>query len=253
MRINSPIVSIVTPTFNREAYLPLIYSCILNQTYKDWEWIIVDDSAQPSQFIKSLKEPRINYQFLPSRINIGDKRNLCVDFAQGEFIVHFDDDEFYAPHYIDSMIKLLHHQKGDLLKLSAFFIYSTIYKKFAYWNLYEKTGIHYIWSPQPMVVGSIDNPNTDLTDNHLGYGFSYVYRKIVPQTIRFESTTFNEDAPFVKAAMALGFKTHLLADDIGLCIHVLHNHNSSKCFPQYVLPKPIVQRIFGILPIDIFN
>lgn len=250
--MNKPLVSIVTPTYNREEYLPLIYECINKQITDNWEWIIVDDSPQPSPFIESLNDPRIHYQFSASRMTIGDKRNLCSDLAKGEYIAHFDDDEYYAPHYIDSMIQLLQLQQGDILKLSGFFIYSKIYKKFAYWNLLEKTGIHYIWSPSSMIVGNIENTNTDLLDNHLGYGFSYVYKKIVAQTIRFESVSFNEDAPFIKAAMALGFKTQLLADDVGLCVHILHEHNTSKCFPQYVLPTPIVQRLFGPLPTRIF-
>ena len=251
--MNKPLVSIVTPTYNRAEFLPLIYECICNQTTTEWEWIIVDDSKEPSAFIQSLNHPQINYQFLHSRMTIGDKRNLCSDLANGEYIAHFDDDEYYAPHYVESMVKLLELQNGDVLKLSGFIIYSKIYKKFAYWNLLEKTGIHYIWSPEPMVVGTIENTNTDLLDVHLGYGFSYVYKRKVSQTIRFESTSFNEDAPFIKAAMALGFKTQLLGDDVGLCVHVLHHHNSSKCFPQYVLPTPIVKRLFNPLPNNIFN
>ena len=251
--MNKPSISIVTPTYDREEFLPLIYNCITQQTRSDWEWIIIDDSPEPSAFIQGLNNPKINYQFSNKRLTIGDKRNLCSDLARGEYIVHFDDDEYYAPPYIDSMVQLLELQGGDLLKLSGFFIYSKIYRKFAYWNLLEKTGIHYIWSPEAMVVGTIESTNTDLLDNHLGYGFSYVYKRIVSQTIRFESVSFNEDAPFVKAAMALGFNTQLLADDVGLCVHVLHNHNTSKCFPQYVLPAPLVRRLFTGLSSPIFD
>jgi len=243
-----PSISIVTPSFDREIFLPQIYECICKQTKTDWEWIVIDDSTEPSAFINSLSNPKINYIHSKTRLTIGDKRNLCTDLAKGEYIVHFDDDEYYAPHYIDSMIQLLKLQQADILKLSGFFIYSQIYRKFAYWNLLEKTGIHYIWSPEPMVVGTIVNENTDLIDVHLGYGFSYVYKKLVAQTIRFESISFNEDAFFIKAAIALGFKTQMLSDDVGLCVHVLHEHNTSKCFPQYVLPTPIVKRLFGNLP-----
>ena len=251
--MTSPRVSIVTPTYNREEFLPLIYECIINQTILDWEWIIIDDSRETSTFINSLNHPNIHYHFLSHRMTVGDKRNLCSDLARGEYIAHFDDDEYYAPHYLESMIKLLDLQNSDILKLSAFFIFSKIYHKFAYWNLLEKTGIHYIWSPEPMIVGSIEHTNTDLIDNHLGYGFSYVYKKLVSQTIRFESVSFNEDTPFIKTSMALGFKVQLLGDDVGLCIHILHQHNTSKCFPQYVLPSPIVKRLFGTLPESIFN
>jgi len=251
--MKTPSISIATPTYNREQFLPLIYKSIIQQTTPDWEWIIIDDSDRPSEFIKSLNSPNINYHHLSTRLSIGEKRNLCSELAQGKYIAHFDDDEYYAPHYLDSMIKLLELQQSDILKLSGFFIYSKIYHKFAYWNLLEKTGIHYIWSPEAMVVGTIEYANPDLMDNHLGYGFSYVYKRSVSQTIQFEPVSFNEDALFIKAAMNIGFKTQLLADDVGLCIHILHMHNTSKCFPQYILPTPIVKRLFSSLPIEIFN
>ena len=246
-------VSIVTPTHNREDYLPFIYKCITSQTHKDFEWIIIDDSDRPSHFIETLNDPRVTYRFEAKRMSIGEKRNLCVELARGEFIVHFDDDEYYAASYVESMIGLLRLQSSDVIKLSGFFIFSKIYNKFAYWNLLEKTGVHFVWSNEPMIVGVIENTNADMQDNHLGYGFSYVYKRKVAETVKFAHVSFNEDAPFIKAAMALGFKTDLLSDDVGLCIHVLHDQNTSKCFPQYVLPTPIVKRLFANLPAEWFK
>ena len=247
------LVSLVTPTYDRDAYLPLIHKCILNQTYTNWEWIVIDDSQEESAFMLGLNDPRIIYNYEGKRISIGEKRNLCSEIARGEFIVHFDDDEYYAPQYVDSMIQLLLLKSGDIIKLSGFFIFSKVYKQFAYWDLLRKTGIHYIWSSDPMVVGVIEDTNNDLQGNHLGYGFSYVYKKKVASLIKFEHVSFNEDRPFIESAMALGFKTHLLADDVGLCIHVLHDKNTSRCFPQYLLPTPIVHRLFLNLPQDPFR
>ena len=247
------LVSIVTPTYDRVAYLPLIYQCIVNQTYTRWEWIVIDDSPEENAFMLTLDDPRVIYKHECKRLSIGEKRNLCSQIAQGDFVVHFDDDEYYAPQYVDSMIQLLILKSSDIIKLSGFFIFSKIYKQFAYWDMLKKTGIHYVWSADPMVVGVIEDTNQDLQENHLGYGFSYAYKKNVASSIKFEDVSFNEDRPFIQAAISLGFKTQLLADDVGLCIHVLHEQNTSRCFPQYLLPTPIVNRLFINLPRDPFR
>lgn len=58
----SPIVSIITPTGNREAFLPAIWRCIQRQRVA-WEWLILDDSPQSSAFPSALAktDARVRY------------------------------------------------------------------------------------------------------------------------------------------------------------------------------------------------
>jgi hypothetical protein len=146
------------------------------------------------------------------------------------------------------MLELLQIKSADIIKLSGFYIFSQIYQKYAYWNLLEKTGFHMAWSTQPMTTGFIQDHQGQLDDNHLGYGFSYVFHKRVADSVKFKDVFFNEDAPFIKEAIAKGFNTQLMGDEAGLCIHVLHEHNTSQCFPQYLIPAHVMRHIFKSLP-----
>ncbi|WP_179404109.1 glycosyltransferase family 2 protein [Burkholderia guangdongensis] len=243
-----PLVSVVTPTYGRETMLPAAYRCFASQDVADSEWIVLDDSDTPSAFLASLDDPRVRYRHLPSRLTIGEKRNIANDMARADVIAHFDDDEYYAPHYLRTMLASMDSQQADFAKLSAFFLYSHVYRKFGYWDLLLKEGPHLRWSPAPMTVVTLEPGNGAFRDNHLGYGFSYCYRKSVWAGHPFPHQQFNEDGEFIVNAVARGTRVALLQDDAGLCVHVLHQSNTSICFPQYVIPDVLVQRLFPGMP-----
>lgn len=247
-----PLISVITPTFGREAMLPYAYRSFATQNIANLEWIVLDDSERPSIFMTSLNDSRVRYHYLQNRLAIGEKRNILIEMAKGEIIVQFDDDEYYAPHYIRAMLNILKNENADFVKLSSFFLYSKIYKKFGYWDLMQKYGYHSCWSAEPETISYIEQNNTSFANIHLGYGFSYVFTKSVWEKTPFEQVSFAEDGLFIRAAIANGFKTVLLNDDDGLCVHILHSFNMSKCFPQYVIPSTIVRKIFHDLPSEQF-
>lgn len=243
-RIDAPIVSVITPTWQREAMLPFAYRSFAQQDVGACEWIVIDDSAAPSAFMMSLNDPRVVYRHVSRRMSIGEKRNFAADLARADIIAHFDDDEFYAPNYLRTMLQQMKAAKADMIKLSAFFLYSRVYGKFAWWDTRRKSGLHFRWSPQPMTVLNFPTEHAAFADNHLGYGFSYVYTKRLWAAGPFEPKSFNEDGLFTLAACTRGENLLLLADDIGLCVHVLHAYNTSVSFPQYILPHALVARHF---------
>jgi hypothetical protein len=108
-----PFVSIVTPTFNRKDIFPL---AIRNWELFDYprekmEWIIVDDSDDPSQNLSDIlpKSKQIKYFKLQTtgRLSIGQKRNFGVKQAQYDYIAHLDDDDYFCPFSLRSRLGIL--------------------------------------------------------------------------------------------------------------------------------------------------
>ena len=103
-----PFVSIITPTFNRRPFIPIIKKCIDNQKYpKDKiEWIIVDDGTDKIEdLVKDI--PYVKYYKLEDKISLGKKRNLANSYATGDIIIYMDDDDYYPPeriiHAVDTL------------------------------------------------------------------------------------------------------------------------------------------------------
>jgi len=95
-----PLVSCIMPTHDRRPFVGRAIEHFLRQDYPHRELIIVDDGADAVRdLVPDLgsETPRIRYLRLESRRTLGAKRNLAGREAQGEVIVHWDDDDWMAP------------------------------------------------------------------------------------------------------------------------------------------------------------
>ena len=224
----------------------------MRQTVQDFEWLILDDSPAPSAFFMGLDHPRIRYQhYTGPRLTIGEKRNRLVRLAAGGTIVHFDDDDFYAPNYLEFMAARL--AKGaDAAKFSAFYVYGLFSEFLGYWDVPATRGLHYKLSAASGITitdfGPTDSPQ--LAAAQWGFGFCYAYRRSLWEKNPFPDQDLGEDRVFVEAARDAGFKLDIFPDTQGLALHIIRHDNISQCWPQYSLPNFLLTQIFGqdVLP-----
>lgn len=111
------LVSIVMPTRNRLHFLPEAIDSIQNQTYSNWELIVVDDDSSDGtkELITQManKDSRIIYFNKPLSSTLraatsglsSRARKLGTPLAKGEFIAYFDDDNLYYPHKIEELLR----------------------------------------------------------------------------------------------------------------------------------------------------
>ena len=249
----APSVSIITPTGRRDALLRLQHANVLRQTNQDFEWLILDDSPTPSSYFVGLDDPRIRYQhYSGPRLTIGEKRNRLIAAANATTIAHFDDDDFYTPHYLEFMIARLAHG-ADAAKFSGFFVYGLSSKFLGYWDVPATRGMHRQISSAPGIKFVDFGPTAPqlLEDSILGFGFSYVYRRALWEKVRFTDQNLSEDRIFLKAAHNSGFKLDIFPDTKGLALVITGGpDNISQCFPQYSLPSFMLVQLFGaeVLP-----
>jgi glycosyltransferase involved in cell wall biosynthesis len=240
-----PLVSIITPTLNRDEFLPQTWRWIQAQTYPNIEWLVLDDSPDPSRSLASLSHPRIRYEHVASRLTIGEKRNRLIAKARGVFITHFDDDDYYAPGFLEMMVSSLETHQADFVNLCSWYLFDVRHDLFGFWYLRQTTGLHYLCYADGLRLGQFTaQNNAPLLNNHLGYGFTYVYRRALWEANPFKAMDWGEDMQFVTAAAAR-FRLISLEDQTGLVLHVLHANSSSSCFPQYRLPPYLAESLFA--------
>ncbi len=99
------------PTYNRPAFVRQAAHYFLGQDYPNRELVVVDDSDRSVRELLP-RDPRIRYFRLHGGMSLGAKRNVAVARSRGEIIVHWDDDDWYAPCRIS-------YQVGSLLETGS--------------------------------------------------------------------------------------------------------------------------------------
>ena len=100
------LVSAICPTFNRRNLIKVAIASFLAQDWPEKEMVIVDDGQiSIADLIEDV--PGVRYVRPATRHTIGTKRNVACDAAQGEVIVHFDDDDWSAPIRIKDQVNRL--------------------------------------------------------------------------------------------------------------------------------------------------
>jgi glycosyltransferase involved in cell wall biosynthesis len=241
-----PAVSIISPSYNRQDLLRHQHALVLAQTVQDFEWLILDDSPAPSGYFAQLTDPRICYHHQTERQLVSIKRNWLCDRATAPVIAQFDDDDYYAPDYLATMLARLESTGADITKLSAWFVYSAQLGRLGYWDTANTLGLHFTFGPEKRLDAFVNNaPPENMKNNWLGYGFSYVFRKSMWEGAPFPQVQYASDYGFVAAGIAKGARFDHFADTGGLCLHVLRTDNMSKSFPQHLLPDFMLEKLFG--------
>ena len=104
-----PKVSVVIPTHNRASFLRSAIQSVLNQTFQDFEIIVVDDASEDEtpEVIQSFTDPRIQYVRHETNKGQGVTRNNGMSRVSGEYVAFLDDDDEWLPQKLEQQVSLL--------------------------------------------------------------------------------------------------------------------------------------------------
>ena len=111
-----PLISILLPTYNRAYVLGRTINNIIDQTWKNWELIVVDDNStdDTEKLVAGFKDKRIRY--IKHKTNKGEAaaRNTGGKIATGVFIANQDSDDLWEPTKLEEEISLLSNAPADV-------------------------------------------------------------------------------------------------------------------------------------------
>lgn len=106
-----PLVSVIIPTYNRKHTLKRCIDSVLNQTYRNFEIIIVDDCSTDStmEYVEAeygaITEINIVYVRNDNNLGAGISRNVGVSYANGEYIAFHDSDDEWSHDKLEKQMK----------------------------------------------------------------------------------------------------------------------------------------------------
>jgi len=105
--IRKPILSVTTPVYNGVDFITRCYNNLLLQTFKDWEWVIVDDGSTDgtAEAVKMISDDRISmFSYQPNK-GRGYARTKAVAQSRCEWVVIWDVDDMYFPDRLEEINK----------------------------------------------------------------------------------------------------------------------------------------------------
>jgi glycosyltransferase involved in cell wall biosynthesis len=124
----SPVVSILTPAWNRATYLERVWKALENQTFRDFEWVVANDGSNDGtrEVIQHLAESAtFPVILIDADKHIGKPRmdNELLNHARGEFILWNDSDDYLVPGALERLIEVWHtippEETADYIGLTA--------------------------------------------------------------------------------------------------------------------------------------
>ncbi len=167
------LVSIITPIYNSESFILETINSVLNQTYQNWELILIDDCSNDKtlQIVQPFLENQSKIKLLKNNTNLGAaiSRNKGIKAAQGDYIAFLDADDLWKPEKLEKQIAFMQtencevcfssynqiNEAGELLNIVVKALPVLSYKKLLKSNyIGNLTGIY-----NAKVLGKITSPN----------------------------------------------------------------------------------------------
>lgn len=150
MRPKEPTVSVIIPTYNRAHLITRSIKSVLDQTFQDFEIIIVDDASIDctESVIKNFKDPRIKYLKNETNKGAGASRNKGIKCSVGEYIAFHDSDDEWHPEKLEKQMDIFSKYGSK---------YDVVYTDML--RVYEDNTVKY-WHSPTMVYKKLINEDT---------------------------------------------------------------------------------------------
>lgn len=121
--MNNPKISVLMPVYNAEKFLNESIDSILNQTYKDFEFLIINDASTDNskEIILSYKDPRIRYFENKKNLGVAKTLNRGLRLAKGKYVARMDADDIASLQRLQLQHEILNQQENKLAVVASYY------------------------------------------------------------------------------------------------------------------------------------
>lgn len=112
----SPLVSVIIPVYNAEKYIEQTICSVLNQTFRDFEIIVLNDGSKDSsgEIIQRLQQEDKRITYIPkANSGVSDTRNTGISKASGKYLAFLDADDIWNTDNLEKKIRALKETGGS--------------------------------------------------------------------------------------------------------------------------------------------
>ena len=119
--VGTVMVSVIIPTYNRPERLKTAIKSVLEQTYKDFEVIVINDGGQSvKNVVEEFNDKRIKYLELGKNSGMSVVRNTGIRCSKGKYLCYLDDDDYFYPGHLETLVRFLENSNYKVAYTDAF-------------------------------------------------------------------------------------------------------------------------------------
>ena len=231
------LISIIVPIYNVEKYLRQCLDSVLNQTYQNFECLLINDGSPDNsagickEYVD--KDARFHY-FEKENGGLASARNLGIKYSKGKYISFIDSDDWVEPDYLEVLHSKIKEYNTD-------FVISS-YKKFDmdedcfYLHIWDQDYYEKIWTSQELLT---QLPNLENYDGSYTVSWGKLFKRSL-----FDKILFNEQRKFGED-FECSFKLYL---SMTSCLYIhkaLYNYrlHSESMLGQVVTERQLMDDI----------
>lgn len=132
---SGPLVSVILTTRDRPRLLSIALACYAHQTYMERELIVVDDGACFPADHDAVAAVNGRLIRVPPGTPLGTKLNIGVQAARGTLCQKMDDDDWYAPHFVETMIATVNSHRDRVCRPAISFLTPFLFFHLVQWEV----------------------------------------------------------------------------------------------------------------------
>lgn len=179
-------ISVIIPTYNTEQYIKDCIDSILNQTYQNFEIIVINDGSTDNtlEVLNGIKDKRISVKTIENS-GQGVARNLALKEATGDYIAFIDSDDFIEPVTFEVALKRILEDESDLVYFDWKYYYQKTEKygyvskeEFFHKKVLENEECKELLKIQHYFTVNKLYKKSFLLENNIKYGERYIYEDV---------------------------------------------------------------------------
>ena len=213
-------VSIIMPIYNTEKYLREAIDSVLNQTYTEFELLLINDASTDNS-----RNICLEYAQKDSRIIVldnnsethgpGPARNIGLDYAVGEYIYFMDADDWIEGNLLQLAVECVQNTNADIMQFGA------IYERNG-----ENSSQQYCWSGKTLLTkAEIKADFSNYWKENRNSLWMHFFRREAVKTMRFENIIIGEDICFIMDSLCNAEKIAYIAEAL---YHYRYVENSTS-------------------------
>ena len=123
-RSNSPLISVIIPTYNRPAYLKEAIASVVNQTYTNLEIIVSDDCSDnsPEDIVNSFQDPRLRLRRNSRNLGVGLNTSYAFAGSNGKYVASLNDDDRWDNDFLERLVQPLEENSELVLAFCDYYV-----------------------------------------------------------------------------------------------------------------------------------